>query len=245
MIILSEIDVNGIKVPLKVVAEHRKGSRASLGSTHVILRIPISEYKSTGIESKLVWLQNWLCKLSKAKPFVFEKYNSSKSYEDGGILNVANQSFKLALIRENRSSGIIRLTEPGKLEIKIPSSDNFNEQKLIRQLIIKFCQKYFIPYIHDKVRLYNEKYFNQEIGSVKLKYNKSNWGSCSNGRNLNFSVRLLLAPDDVIDYVVVHELAHLLEMNHSPRYWKIVESVMPDYKVKEKYLKEFGSRLDF
>ncbi|MCL2195371.1 MAG: M48 family metallopeptidase [Oscillospiraceae bacterium] len=56
------------------------------------------------------------------------------------------------------------------------------------------------------------------------------WGSCSSRGSVNFSWRLMLCDDDVIDYVVVHELAHLREMNHSPRFWAIVEQVLPDYK---------------
>ncbi|MBK8622242.1 MAG: M48 family metallopeptidase [Saprospiraceae bacterium] len=54
--------------------------------------------------------------------------------------------------------------------------------------------------------------------------------SCSEDRNLNFSVRLFFAPPDVRDYVIVHELAHLPEMNHSPKFWNIVEKIMPDYE---------------
>jgi len=56
------------------------------------------------------------------------------------------------------------------------------------------------------------------------------WGSCSSKGSVNFSWRLMLCDDDVIDYVVVHELAHLREMNHSPRFWAIVAGVLPDYK---------------
>jgi predicted metal-dependent hydrolase len=66
-------------------------------------------------------------------------------------------------------------------------------------------------------------YFQKPIKSVNLKYNLSNWGSCSTKGNINLSTRLLFAPDDVIDYVIIHELAHLLEMNHSPHFWAIVK----------------------
>lgn len=64
------------------------------------------------------------------------------------------------------------------------------------------------------------------------------WGSCSSRGNVNFSWRLMLCDDDVIDYVVVHELAHLCEMNHSPQFWAIVESVLPDYKRRKLKLRK-------
>ena len=78
-----------------------------------------------------------------------------------------------------------------------------------------------------------------------MKYNHSNWGSCSSKGNINLSTRLLFAPDDVIDYVIIHELAHRIEMNHSPRFWKLVSDAMPDYKEKEKWLKVHGGKLGF
>ncbi|MBI5180802.1 MAG: M48 family metallopeptidase [Nitrospirae bacterium] len=84
-----------------------------------------------------------------------------------------------------------------------------------------------------------------------LKYNKiriSNaqrrWGSCSSKRNLSFSWRLIMAPLNVIDYVVVHELAHLEENNHSKRFWDKVKIMMPDYKQYKKWLKENRHLLD-
>jgi len=69
------------------------------------------------------------------------------------------------------------------------------------------------------------------------------WGSCSSKGSLNFSWRLMLADDDVIDYVVVHELAHLREMNHSRRFWAIVAQVLPDYKTRQQKLKELQRNL--
>jgi len=78
---------------------------------------------------------------------------------------------------------------------------------------------------------------------VKVNGAKTHWGSCSGKKSINFSWRLIQAADDVIDYVVVHELAHLTEMNHSARFWAIVEGVLPDYKVRKAQLKGLQQRL--
>jgi predicted metal-dependent hydrolase len=78
-----------------------------------------------------------------------------------------------------------------------------------------------------------------------LKNNQSNWGSCSSKRNINLSSRLLFAPEKVLDYVIVHELSHLKEMNHSKKFWDIVASVMPDYKKMETWLSKNGDKLKF
>ncbi len=80
-------------------------------------------------------------------------------------------------------------------------------------------------------------------GRITIRNQHSLWGSCSGKGNLNFNCLLMLAPEEVRDYVVVHELCHRLEMNHSPAFWSQVERVCPDYKTHLKWLKENGGRI--
>ena len=80
-------------------------------------------------------------------------------------------------------------------------------------------------------------------GRITVRSQHSKWGSCSSKGNLNFNCLLLLAPAEALDYVVVHELCHMLEMNHSPRFWAQVERVLPDYKNARKWLKDHGAGL--
>lgn len=90
-------------------------------------------------------------------------------------------------------------------------------------------------------------YFADQLGvsycTITIRDQKTRWGSCSSKGNLSFNWRLILAPPKVLDYVVVHELCHRREMNHSPRFWALVQSMMPDYKQHRKWLKENGDRL--
>ncbi|MCD7948205.1 MAG: M48 family metallopeptidase [Oscillospiraceae bacterium] len=90
-------------------------------------------------------------------------------------------------------------------------------------------------------------YYAKEMGvtplAVKVTGAKTRWGSCSGKGSINFSWRLIMADDDVIDYVVVHELAHLKEHNHSARFWAVVASVLPDYKRRKEGLKMLQDRL--
>ena len=78
---------------------------------------------------------------------------------------------------------------------------------------------------------------------LKVHRMKTRWGSCSAKGGLNFSWRLLCAPPEAMDYVVVHELAHLIEFNHSSRFWAIVEGILPDYKARRQSLKEVQESL--
>ena len=80
-------------------------------------------------------------------------------------------------------------------------------------------------------------------GRVSVRHQKTRWGSCSGKGNLNFNCLLMLMPEPVRDYVVIHELCHRLEMNHSKRFWALVEKMMPDYKSCRSYLRTQGKSL--
>ena len=90
---------------------------------------------------------------------------------------------------------------------------------------------------------YYAKLLNVSYGRITIRNQKTRWGSCSSKGNLNFNCLLMLTPDEVVDYVVVHELCHRIEMNHSKAFWNLVESVLPDYKERRKWLKEHGAEI--
>lgn len=238
------LDIDGIHIPLRIIEENRNGARVSLGGKHVILRVP-KQFFGSGLQKHVNWASNWLKELKATKPAVLNRYIEKRQYADGDVFIMGGQHFLLEIIEKDTQSGMIKLMHEGVLLITLPSQSGYNRQKLIKNLLIRFSQRYFLADMQRRVDFFNGQYFRKEIESVRLKYNTSNWGSCSTGRNLNFSVRLYFAPDDVINYVVIHELAHLMEMNHSPRFWAIVANIMPDYKEKERLLKINSATYDF
>ena len=83
----------------------------------------------------------------------------------------------------------------------------------------------------------------QSYAKLALRDTRSRWGSCSTTGTLSYSWRLIMAPPQVLDYVAAHEVAHLVEMNHSPAFWRVVEDLMPDYDVPRRWLRTDGSAL--
>ena len=79
-------------------------------------------------------------------------------------------------------------------------------------------------------------------GSITVREQKTRWGSCSAKGNLNFNWKLVLMPEEILEYVVVHELAHRLQMNHSTEFWDEVEKILPDYRKRRQWLKENGQK---
>ena len=91
------------------------------------------------------------------------------------------------------------------------------------------------------------EYFARQVGvdygRITIRNQKTRWGSCSSKGNLNFNCLLMLAPTEILDYVVVHELCHRKEMNHSKAFWTEVEKVLPDYRQSVQWLKENGNQI--
>jgi len=95
--------------------------------------------------------------------------------------------------------------------------------------VIANIKKVLLPRIHEKITLYNSHY-NFSFSRVTVRNQKSRWGSCSSNGALSFNVHLAVLPEILQDYVIIHELCHLREMNHGPRFWALVAQCMPEYK---------------
>ena len=80
--------------------------------------------------------------------------------------------------------------------------------------------------VRERLQHFNQEY-RLSIGKVFIKNHKSRWGSCSEKGNLNFNYKLLFLPAEIADYIIVHELCHIAEFNHSPRFWSLVEQTVP------------------
>ena len=102
---------------------------------------------------------------------------------------------------------------------------------------IEYLRKKAKKMLPEKVAYY-ANIMGLKYGRITITGAKTRFGSCSSKGNISFSYFLVQYPEEAIDYVVVHELAHILEMNHSARFYKIVESVLPDYKERRKLLKK-------
>jgi predicted metal-dependent hydrolase len=91
--------------------------------------------------------------------------------------------------------------------------------------------------VHERIRFYNQ-FYNFRFNRIAIKNTKSMWGSCSAKGNLNFNYRIVFLPPPLADYLIVHELCHLYEFNHSKRFWNLVAATIPAYKELRKELKK-------
>lgn len=97
--------------------------------------------------------------------------------------------------------------------------------------------------INERMKRYL-KYFDTEPSLVKVEDLKSKWGNCSRMNQLRFNWRIVMAKTSIIDYVIVHELCHLVHKNHSKEYWNLLKTLMPDYEKKKEWLRVNGKMLE-
>ena len=124
---------------------------------------------------------------------------------------------------------ILSLSEPGN-------------EAAVRAALKQALSKCALVRIREELAVWAPK-IGVQFGRVAIRDQKSRWGSCSAKQNLNFNWKLIMAPGEVLRYVVIHELCHLIEFNHSARFWSLVENQMPDYEAWKKWLKSHGSEL--
>ncbi len=146
-----------------------------------------------------------------------------------------SEKFAISLAESKKNwiaSCVLKLQNVPVQREKTPS------EKRLEAIYRKAAREYFPKRVSHYARMLGVTY-----GKISIRDQKTRWGSCSSEGNLSFNWRLILAPPDVLDYVVIHELCHRKEMNHSKEFWALVESHMPEYKERRKWLRENGNNL--
>ena len=197
----------------------------------LIVRVPFSTSENLikkVIHEKRLWI---LKKQEQAK----EKYKKvySKEFVNGeGFLFLGN-SYKLYIV-DNCEFSLIFNNENFFLSKKF-----LNKAK---DVFIKWYKEQSYKKFLERVEFYS-KVSGITYNKLKITNARKRWGSCSSKGNLNFTWRLIMAPLQVIDYVIVHELVHIKEKNHSKNFWNNVRIILPYYKTQKKWLKENGHLL--
>ncbi len=231
----SKINIDGQEIPVKIYYENRRNTRFSWTQTGAYLRMPLGIGQQEEKKAQQDF-ENWMHKVAKEKPEIIQRAKG-RQYKDGSTLTVGKATYLIRIQEEDTKYHKARMNGQ-TIHITLSTKDKGHHlQKSLRHLISRCVGQDHLPKITERVNYWNDRHFNKTINNIRFKLNQTNWGSCSTKGNINFSTRLLFAPDNVIDYVIVHELAHLIEHNHSPAFWKLVSDVMPDYKEKEDWLK--------
>lgn len=241
------VHLSGFNVPIHIYIERRKGSRISLLKNKINVRLP-NYLSQSDRQKELKKLLDW-ASVRLSKKDIYNKQHLDKDYWHDQTITIMNDHWSLDFQSDPLERKIrAKVDHTNHIIAFTGDFDQYQVEQInknVRKMLIKIFQDQYKFKIYNLVSKINDKTINKTFKSVHLKYLNSRWGSCSAKGNINISLRLLLAPLEVIEYVVLHELCHLREMNHSIKFWSLVAQFMPNYKSKERWLKENGHLCDF
>lgn len=190
--------------------------------------------------------------VEKKREWIFNKFESyrqrfaqirlEREFVSGEMLLFMGEEYPLRVIEDEGRFTNINLTDG---QFLVDLNKDIPLEKRRGEIRSKLEQWYISQakiLINERLELFTNK-IGVKINMVRFKNQKTRWGSCSRKGNLNFNWKLVMAPMYIVDYVVVHELCHFIQMNHSKEFWQQVGSQIPDYKERRKWLKENGIKL--
>lgn len=194
------------------------------------------KFNPGSLESILREKQNWI--LDKLN-FFSQAVESRRVHREQGGWRVLYRGREYAVETKEEAGAACRVeVEEAKLIVVVPEGAGGNAGAVLEGWFRSMARLL----IHQRLRVVNER-LKLSFKRVFIRGQKTRWGSCSSQGNLNFNWRLVMAPLPVLEYVVVHELMHLVEPNHSKKFWSLVEDICPDYKAHRTWLRKNGHRL--
>lgn len=226
------LTVDGKLFPIVHISSKNKHASARFRQGTVVLSIPSrwSQSEKNRISESL------LKRASKAIQrgrWILLK-NRKLQFRHGQTLCLLGQTFNILVTDGLRSS--IR-EDSGNLLVISPSSSHTTVTKLVKRSIIRSL----LPKITSRVYALNDLYFRAKLAKITLRDNSSLWGSCTRDNSISLNFKLLFMPEKILDYVIIHELAHTKYRGHGKRFWDLVVKLLPDAYSRRKWLKENGN----
>lgn len=204
--------------------------------TGLLVTVP-QAYPLAKLEAVIREKANWI--ISRLQ--VLEKRHLARAVAAAeGIrqLRYLGQTYRLVIWLKPASPSQVEIS--GELAlVTLPREDDLLLDQTLAAWYRRAAAEVLLPRIDYFARQMDVAY-----ARVFFRNQKTRWGSCSGKKNLNFNIRLVMAPREIVDYLVIHELAHLKEMNHSPRFWAVVDQFCPNRKSHQHWLKEHGAELE-
>lgn len=238
---MKKVKIGDKTMEVFIVYSHRKSIELSIMPEGTLKIKSPKGIPFTQLEEILMKKEKWILRHMKDVEEI--KSQTQVALEEGAKLLYRGQWYTLKINEQldgkeslvEVEEDTILLYEPKVANTQVPKLYELRREKLIA---------WFAEETAKSIQLAIKTYSNQLGVSpqrIRLKDQKSRWGSCSSKGNLNFNWRLSMMPSSTLTYIVVHELSHLLEMNHSKKFYRLVEKVLPTFKEDQRWLKAHGA----
>lgn len=235
-----ELQVEDVTIPVTVRHQPRDDARATIGARGLLIRLP-ADSSAKVCEDQVAFLLRWALRTIRRDPQRY-RVRPPRRYRDGQLLTIGADRFRLRIAAAARVTNAVRLdgAEPdGAQVIRIllaAGQTAAARSHALPRLVSRGLALAKEPELRRRVEELNRRFFQRPLGTVRYRFTRGRWGSCNSAGNITISTRVLLAPAAVFDYVLIHELAHLVEFNHSPRFWQAVAAAQPDYRRHQAWL---------
>lgn len=232
------INLENTQIDFEVEYRKRKTISIRIAPTGRIQVIAPMGLSNKAIEELVKSKSKWIAKkLNELEEIDYRPYD--RKFVDGEFFMYLGKKLylKVGLNRDIRKPSI--LDNNSVIYIKTPKI----ESDLLKELVVKWYKEKCLENIIERIDYYKE-IIGVQPRKVKVKEQKKRWGSCTSRGDLLFNWRCIMAPQAIVDYIVVHEMCHLAHMNHSKEFWKLVEYIQPDFKERKAWLKKYGVTLD-
>jgi predicted metal-dependent hydrolase len=240
---MNKIKLGNEVLNYEIIRTNRKTMGISIDNNkNLIVRSPknIAEDKIKDVlNKKTKWILSKLKEMNQIKSVPKEK-----EFMTGEKLPYLGRRYRLVVSSRSISKVEVKLYH-GKFIINYPDELKNNDKcrrEKIQDALINWYREHAKEKIIERVDKYKVK-LDVEPNNVVVKKQKKRWGSCSNKGNLNFNWKIIMAPMSIVDYIVVHELTHLIHDNHSREFWQMIKAIIPDYKKRSEWLRINGPRL--
>lgn len=184
------------------------------------------EFAIQALEGKWDWIQQKLKEMKERMHGPMEKV-----YDHGESFLYLGNTYPILISQDINIQKDNVVFEEGKLHIFVRQL----EDEKIKQALKRYYYKQCKSLVEKRIQFY-QSYFKIKPRSIRISDNNSNWGTCDSKLQLTFNWKLAMAPMNVIDYVVVHEMCHMVHLNHDRSFWRLVGKIIPDYEEMEKWL---------
>lgn len=226
------VDVGDRKLPI-TIKENQRATRITLriepGGKSLKMTIPYGLHHrevDDFLERHSGWLRTRL-----------SKFSAETRVEDGGRITIRGVVHLIEHTGTLRGVTRVEYNADGEAVLRVSGLPEHMGRR-----VATFLKKEARADLERLVALH-ARAVGKSVRSISMKDTRSRWGSCSHDGNLSFSWRIVMAPESVIDYLAAHEVAHLKEMNHGPKFWALCEKLCPDMEASKSWLKQHGSQL--
>lgn len=186
------------------------------------------------VKSKAKWIVQKLYEIKE-----IQSQHIDREFVNGEAFMYLGRNYTLLIVDDDSIKKPLTKLFQGKFVITTPT----REQVKLKASMEEWYRQKTLEKVYERIDYY-QRYFDVEPTNVRVKEQKKRWASCTVKRELLFNWRCTMAPSWVLDYIIVHEMSHMLIMDHSKEFWSLMERIMPDYEKRREWLKNYGIKMD-